>query len=129
MGFFSKMRASNVYDKVLAARGIEPRMVPASLSAAICSYASQQHERFNFGGSMDLDATVGNMAEHAACCMLGPSQYLRSRGHREFTEIARIAGDWKSRGSEATCETMIVREINDAGLLHPEYAQLFKSHL
>jgi hypothetical protein len=129
MGLLARFKVSHVYDKVLAARGVHPRSIPPSLNAAICSYATQQYEWANFGGSMDLEATVCNAAEHAACCLLGPSQYRRNGGYAEFSEIDRIAGDWKARGSESTYETMIVRAINDEGLLHSEYVHIFKSHL
>lgn len=125
MGLFSALKASGAYEKVLLARGIDYRSLPVWVNTAICSFAAKQHELSGFGGTMDLIVTVQIAAEHAACCMLGPTQYRRSGGHNDFTDLSRIAGDWKSRGPEATYETMIVKTINDAGLLNAEYVRLF----
>ena len=117
------------YEQTLKARGINYHKLPASLNGKICSYASQEYKRIYSGRAMELNSVMRNVAEHTACCILGPSKYLQMGGHKEFTELKRIANDWKTYGYETSVETIIIHAISEEKLLHPEYQKIFTFHL
>lgn len=136
MGFFSKLKASSDYEKVLKIHGANPHAIPPVANARILSYAFQQHER-NVQISPDLDCTSGreaamqNAGMLVAFCVLGPTSFRGGRGIYEMvTEtVEYAAGEWKEYGPEASLETMIIKTLSDAGILNGKFADTFNSML
>jgi len=72
-----------------------------------------------------------NAAATTAFCTLGPTMFHESGGDYDgMMERLKIAArDWREEGPEAQVDTMIIKTLDDAGLLSDDFAECFNELL
>jgi len=134
MGYFSKIKASSDFEKVLSAHGINPRTIPHDISARILTYAWRQHERtaqmFPDSDCREArEASMQNAGMLVAFCMLGPTSFRNNCSNYEYVNemVEYEAEGWKEYGSEYSHNTMIIKTLSDAGILNDEFVDKFNA--
>jgi hypothetical protein len=136
VGLFTAVRASSAYEKMLEARGVDPRSIPPDVHTKVCSYTSQQYERTakmfsQMRGWTALEANMHNSAELVAFCVLGPKLFTEGGGDSDSATMSTKAAaeSWLECGPEGSLDTMIIKTLDDANLLNSEFVAVFKSVL
>lgn len=133
MGLFSSYKASNTYDRVLTQFGINPRNIPASVSAKICSDAEKNYKQRDSAGygAGGLQGEIANAAELVAYCVIGRKAFIDAGGATGAGSIDMVikdaSADWLDSRYGSTLDIMIIKTLEGADLLCSEFMEEFNS--